>query len=197
MSTRIDRPLIVDLDGTLTPADTLHESLATLIARAPLCALLLPLWLVRGRANFKQEVSARSGVAAETLPYRESLLAYLRTEKAKGRRIVLATAAHRDVAHAVAKYLGIFDLVIASDETRNLRGAAKLDAIFREVGEDFSYAGNSDADLPIWAASGGAIVVGASQGLTDSVRSLAPIEREFPAVGGGPARPLALNAAGE
>jgi phosphoserine phosphatase len=60
----------------------------------------------------------------DRLPYREPLLSYLRNEREKGRRIVLATAAHESIARAVAAHLGVFDEVIASADGRNLKGQA-------------------------------------------------------------------------
>jgi hypothetical protein len=49
----------------------------------------------------------------------------------------------------VARHLGLFEVVIASDRTRNQAGAAKLTAI-REVvrGGAFDYMGDKRADLP-------------------------------------------------
>ena len=91
-------PLVVDLDGTLTPTDTLIESFIGLVKQSPLNLLRgAPASAERPR-GFHDWVAARSGVSPERLPYREPLLAYLRAEKQKGRRIVLATAAHRSIA---------------------------------------------------------------------------------------------------
>ena len=48
----------------------------------------LPFWLLKGRAVLKDEVASRVTVAVEHLPYRASLVSYLREEKLKGRPIV-------------------------------------------------------------------------------------------------------------
>ena len=45
-------PLVVDLDGTFTLADTLWESLIRLVKRAPSLLLKFPQWLFAGRASF-------------------------------------------------------------------------------------------------------------------------------------------------
>lgn len=172
--------LVVDLDGTLTPTDTLIESILQLVKRHPLDILRLPFWLLRGRAGFKDSVASRSSFAVHHLPYREPLLEYLRTERQKGRRIVLATAAHRNIADAVAKHLGLFDMVLASEGTRNLKGRTKLEAIQERVGEEFVYGGDSGADLPIWKAAKAAIIVGVSSSVAAAVRRDTPVEREFP-----------------
>ena len=81
-------PLVVDLDGTLTPTDTLVESLIELVRHSPLNLMCLPLWLLKGRARFKEAIAKRIRIVPEHFPYNEPLVAYLREEKAKGRRIV-------------------------------------------------------------------------------------------------------------
>ncbi|TPW12538.1 MAG: UbiA prenyltransferase, partial [Halothiobacillaceae bacterium] len=95
-------PLVVDLDGTLTPADTLAESVVLLVKKSPMNLLRLPFWMMRGRAAFKNAVAAEVTFSVQRLPYSEPLLAYLRAEKSKGRHITLATAAHQDIATAVS-----------------------------------------------------------------------------------------------
>ena len=70
--------LVVDLDGTLTPADTLFESVLSWIKRNPSDALRLPFWLLRGRAALKESVSTRSVIQVENLPFRTALIQYLR-----------------------------------------------------------------------------------------------------------------------
>ena len=185
MTTVTNAPLVVDLDGTLTPTDTLVESLIKVVKQSPLNLLRLPLWLMKGRAGFKEAIAAQADISAEHLPYREPLLDYLREEKAKGRQIVLATAAHHTIADGVAKHLGLFDQVLATESGHNLKGEAKLHAIQEKVGGAFVYAGDSQADLPIWKAAQAAVLVNVSNGMAATVRRDVPIEREFPQAGAG------------
>lgn len=185
MTAVLNVPLVVDLDGTLTPTDTLVESLVKLVKQSPLNLLRLPVWLMKGRAGFKEAVASRADISAEQLPYREPLLVYLREEKAKGRQIVLATAAHHTIAVRVAKHLGLFDQVLATQSDRNLKGVAKLHAIQEKVGGAFVYAGDSQADLPIWRAAQAAVLVSVSNDIAATVRRDVPIEREFPQAGAG------------
>lgn len=173
-------PLVVDLDGTLTPTDTLAESMVRVVKRSPLNLVSLPFWLLGGRAAFKEAISRHADLPAEQLPYRHALLAYLREQKEKGRRLVLATAAHHSVAVRVAAHLGIFDQVIATQAGHNAKGKAKLEAIRQKVGTEFAYAGDSHADIPIWRAAKAAVLVGASPGVTKAVKAGTPVEREFP-----------------
>jgi 4-hydroxybenzoate polyprenyltransferase/phosphoserine phosphatase len=180
MNSATRMPLVVDLDGTLTPTDTLVESVLKLIKQSPLNLLRLPFWLLQGRAAFKGAVAGKTRIALEHFPYHEPLLAYLRSEKEKGRRIILATAAHRSIAEAVSIHLGLFDDVLCTDAGHNLKGSAKLEAIRAKVGEKFVYAGDSHSDMPIWKAAQAAVLVGVPARLAASIRRDVPIEREFP-----------------
>jgi 4-hydroxybenzoate polyprenyltransferase/phosphoserine phosphatase len=177
--TQIDLPIVVDLDGTLTPTDTLVESLIKLIKKYPLTVFRLPMWFMKGRAVFKNKVSTYTEISAEYLPYHEPFLAYLREEKEKGRRLILATAAHHSIADNVSEYLGIFDEVFATNGDQNLKGHVKLDAVRQKYGDRFVYAGNCRADVPIWKSCQAAILVGVPPALSKSVRQDVNVEREF------------------
>jgi hypothetical protein len=83
----------VDLDGTPVRTDLLVESLLALLKHKPVFVFVLPLWLLKGKAYFKQQIARRVSLDVSTLPYRQDLLDYLKAQRAGGRRIVLATAA--------------------------------------------------------------------------------------------------------
>jgi 4-hydroxybenzoate polyprenyltransferase len=164
-------PLFVDLDGTLVKTDLLLESLLVLIKARPWMVLLLPLWLLRGRAILKAEIARRADVAADGLVYDERLLVRLREERDRGRQLVLATASHAKYADVVSSHLGLFGGVLASDATNNLEGARKVEAILAYTGGGaFDYAGNAAADLPIWRKARRAIVVDAPASVVRAVR---------------------------
>lgn len=173
-------PLVVDLDGTLVRTDMLVETVLRTVKRSPAELIILPWRMIRGRAKFKQAMAERCSVAVDLLPYHEPLVDYLRSQKAAGRQLMLATAADGKVAHKVAEHLQLFGQVLCSDGVINLKGADKLDAIRAAVGERFAYAGDSSADLPIWRAASGAVLVNAPRRLAAVVRRHAQVEREFP-----------------
>ena len=156
-------PLCVDLDGTLIRTDLLWESLARLLRRNPFQLLPVLFWWMRGRAFLKRQLVRRVKIDPAALPYHEPFLAYLREQKAAGRKLILVTASDRDMALPVANYVGLFDEVLGSDGKTNLRGANKLKVLTEKFGErGFDYAGNSSADLAVWRGAREAIVVNAS-----------------------------------
>ena len=156
-------PLCVDLDGTLIKTDLLWESLARLLRRNPFQLLPVLFWWARGRAFLKRQLVRRVTIDPAALPYHEPFLAFLREQKATGRKLVLVTASDRDMALPVANHTGLFDEVLGSDGKTNLRGANKLKALTEKFGErGFDYAGNSSADLAVWRGAREAIVVNAS-----------------------------------
>lgn len=178
-------PLCVDLDGTLVRTDLLFESFARLLKEKPLLAALAPLWLLGGRARLKREIASRVSLDAAALPYDERVLAHLREEKARGRRLVLVTASDAAPARAVADHLGLFDEVLASDGRSNLKAAAKAEALVARFGEKgFDYAGNEAADRPVWARARAAVIVSAPPALAAEVRARHAVAAEFPRRGG-------------
>jgi phosphoserine phosphatase len=174
------RPLYVDLDGTLIVCDTLVESVRNVARRRPWLLVLLPFFLLGGRAAFKRRLAGIAEIDPSGLPYRGDVVDYLRAEKQGGRALVLATAAFRSVAEPVAAYLGLFDDIIATDGDENLKGAAKLDAIRRHAGsEEFVYMGDSMADLPILRGARAGILVHPSRRLREAAAASCNIERVF------------------
>jgi 4-hydroxybenzoate polyprenyltransferase len=176
--------LCVDLDGTLTPVDTLHESLLTLARRSPLSLLSLPGWLARGKAGFKREVSKIVDLDGAGLPFRAELLEWLQAERASGRRLVLVTAADHKIADSVAAHLGLFDEVLASNGTDNFSGEDKRRLLVERFGErGFDYAGNEVKDTRVWQSARQSIVVG-SASLAARARKVTEVGRVFAAKSG-------------
>jgi haloacid dehalogenase-like hydrolase len=149
-------PLAVDLDGTLIASDSLAESALLLIRQKPWCVALLLFWLLRGRTRLKAEIAKRVKLAGEMLPYRQDIVGYLEAERAAGRRLVLATAAHQTIADEVAAHLRLFDEVVATDERTNRKSTAKRDELIKRYGvRGFDYIGDSHADVPTSPATTG------------------------------------------
>jgi 4-hydroxybenzoate polyprenyltransferase/phosphoserine phosphatase len=167
IETRI--PLVVDLDGTVTPTDTLRESFVALALRRPLVAASSLFVLSRGLAAFKRYVAQRCQPDAANLPYRRELIELATREKARGREIHLVTASDQTVADAIAGALGVFDSAAGSDGVHNLKGEAKLAHVRGRFPGGFIYAGDAAADLPLFRAARGVILCDVGRGTAAAV----------------------------
>lgn len=175
--------LCVDLDGTLIATDILWESVVLLAKTRPWALLALPFWLVRGKAGFKAELARHVAIDATSLPYRPSVVEYLRAARKEGRRVVLATASDRVMVQGVVDHQGPFDEVLASDGRRNLSGAAKARVLIEHFGVGgFDYAGNAAADLAVWRSAREAIVVDASSAVLRRARQVSQVTQVVPRV---------------
>lgn len=198
-----DVPLYVDLDGSVVRTDTLWESFASALRRRPVAALTGLAALASGRAALKRRMAELGAPDVDSLPRHETLLAWLREQRALGRRIVLATGADRGLAESVAVSVqagegatsgpsrtqpaggaedppALFDAVLASDGRHNLKGRHKLTAIRQDAaGLPFDYCGNGPEDVAIFAAARRAIVVGAPQRVLREARRRAEVAAVF------------------
>ena len=171
------RPLVVDLDGTLIHTDMLHESALRLFRDRPHLILAIPFWLLSGRANLKQKIASYVNLDIPSLPFNEELIAWLKLQKAQGRKLILCTASDLSIAKEIAQHIGIFDEVLASDGQKNLAGHHKANALEAKYGSNgFDYVGNSSADLFVWDKAEQGVVVNGSQKLVDKAAKITTIE---------------------
>lgn len=175
--------LCVDLDGTLLKSDLLYESALALLSQNPFYLFVLPFWLLRGKAALKHEIASRVDLDATTLPYDERVIAELRETPARPR--VLCTASNMKYAQEIAAHVGVFDLVLASDDGRNLSGANKAQTLVERFGErGFDYMGNADVDLKVWSRARHAWVVNGSGRLAARAAQVGTVARHLPSAGG-------------
>jgi 4-hydroxybenzoate polyprenyltransferase/phosphoserine phosphatase len=181
VAVQTERPLCVDLDGTLVKSDTFVDSLMVLARRHPTAFLRTPLWALKGKAHVKSQVASMVTLDVAHLPYNRPLLDYLRDEHAAGRKLYLATGADRVLARSVANHLGIFEDVIASDGIVNLTGQNKLQRLEqRFAGDGFDYIGNALPDLPILQGAREAMLANPDLRLNSALKSRnIPVSRSF------------------
>ncbi len=171
--------LAVDLDGTLSRTDTLHEALLAVVASAPAALGGILAAGRAGKAAVKRRVAEVAVIPAEALPLNEEVLELVRMARAEGRPTALVTAADEAQARAVAEATGLFDEVIATGSPaalgRNLGGAAKAEALISRFGAGgFDYVGDARVDLPVWKAARRAITVRASAALRVAAEAANP-----------------------
>ena len=169
---KAERPLCVDLDGTLVKSDTLADSLMVLARRHPTALLRVPWWTLMGKAHLKSRVASMVTLDVAHLPYNRPLLDYLKHEHAAGRELILATGADGALARRIAEHLDIFDDVVASDGEVNLTGKNKLQHLEERFPDDgFDYIGNALPDLPLLKGARRAMLANPHIGLTGALKN--------------------------
>ncbi|MBE8189729.1 MAG: hypothetical protein HAW58_02415 [Candidatus Thioglobus sp.] len=165
--------LIVDLDRTLIDTDLLYKSSTGLAKIRPWLLLIYPFWLLRGKGYLKSEIAKRLELDIPALPYIQSTIDYIIQRKNSGDEIILATASHKNYALAVAKYLQLFDDVMASSKDFNLSGGNKADKLVKRFGkQNFDYIGDHARDLPVWECANLAILVNPSKRVIQKTQHL-------------------------
>ncbi len=181
MEQQFTTPLCVDLDGTLVETNTLFEASLSAIKKNPLRLFTFLLAAPKGKVYIKHLIGEYTKKESFTWLFNSDLLAFLRIERAKGRKLILATASDTQIANSIAKELGIFDEVIASTLTQPVSASLKYKLLKKRFGEKgFSYAGNSHADISVWDIAASGILVHTRESVASEVRKTIPIEAEFP-----------------
>jgi len=163
--------LCVDCDGTLVRTDLFHEALLRVLKHRPWLIFSMLVWLMHGKAYFKNRIAELEPLEPATLPIRREVLAMIHAARDQGRPIVLATAADLRHAEVLAAHLGLFDHVLATSPQKNFSAHAKAEALAERFGErGFDYVGDSRADLPVWARARKAYVVGDRGGVARRIR---------------------------
>lgn len=172
-------PLCVDLDGTLILSDVLWESIVQLWSK-PATAIRAAWALRHGKAAMKSVLAEEVAIDPAALPYREDLLAYLRSQKEAGRQLILVTATHRKNAERVADYLGIFSGVMATEGKLNLGGKRKKEALVAAYGVGgFDYIGDHAKDLSVFAAARLSLLADPSDGLRKKAAIVGKVDKVF------------------
>jgi 4-hydroxybenzoate polyprenyltransferase len=169
------RPLCIDLEGALIRTDIFLESLLHLARTRPLELLLVPFWLLHGRAFLRHQVVQRAAIDVAVLPYCAELVKWLRGQQEAGRKLVLVTAADSGIARRIAHHLDLFTEILSSNERSMLTTDDKVKHLQSQFGaQGFDYVGSSKADLPIWEQCHHAIIVCRSSKSSPSLGSVRP-----------------------
>jgi len=150
----------VDLDGTLVATDVTVEGLLEFLKSAPWKLFSLISALISGRPALKRYIAKHVTIDASALPYRNQVLGEMRQARAEGRQVLLVTASDQSIADAVGAHVDLIDEAVGTHSDTNLKGRNKADYLVSRFGVGgFQYLGDSSADLPVWAASGEALMV--------------------------------------
>lgn len=174
-------PIVVDLDDTLARTDFFYESLLKFIKKNPLNLFrAIFILFTKGKAFLKSRICEEVNVNASLIPYDDELIEWLKEKKELGHKVILATATHQKFAQQVGNHLGIFDQVLATNEQINLKGENKQKKLIELFGEkQFTYVGDSFADLKVWKSAKSAVVMHPSKKLLQQVQSIIQVEKIF------------------
>ena len=171
-------PLVIDLDGTLIRSDILVESGFAFLKQNPLHLFSMVNWLLTSKARLKRELAEKVDLDITTLPYVPEVLDFIKEEKNKGRKIVLATASHMIYARKIADHLELFDDVIATEVDVNLTATQKAERLVSLYGKKgFDYAGNSMDDIAVWPFAKESIVVNPEAGVLGKAKKMGHISK--------------------
>jgi 4-hydroxybenzoate polyprenyltransferase len=168
-------PLVVDLDQTLIRTDLLFETFFALLASRPGAAIAALSALYHGKAAFEHRLANAAVTEVERLPFNDEVVAFLNSERAKGRPIYLVSAYNRCYVEPIADHLGLFHDVFASDPAFNLAGPLKAEWLCRVFGErGFDYIGDVAVDGAVWRRARCVYVANASPAHLAAIRTWAP-----------------------
>ena len=152
--------LIVDLDNSLLRIDLFKDSLGKCFLKKPRIFFTSVFLALSNRAKAKTIIARNTSIELNTLPYDDKVINIITDYREKGYQIILATGAAHNYAQPIANHLGLFDKVMATNETINNTSINKLNAIKSEIEGDYIYVGDSRKDIPIWLDCKKAILVG-------------------------------------
>ncbi|MGQ9818944.1 MAG: UbiA family prenyltransferase [Candidatus Kapaibacteriales bacterium] len=166
-------PLCVDLDHTLISTDIIWEQVLELLRRNPLNFFLIVIWFLGGKKFLKEKLAEAVELNLKDIPFRRSIIDFIREKKKTGAKIYLVTATNQKVANKINHHLKLFDEVFGSSLQINLRGKYKANFLREKFGiGGFEYIGDSRKDLPIWELSGKNYLVSPSNNLKKKVSKI-------------------------
>lgn len=161
-----NKPLIVDVDGTLLKTDLLLESFLLLLKKNVFFIFCCFFWLLKGRPYLKAQIAERTQglISAHLLPTNPEVIKLMQEAKADKRQVYIASASHISLLNRVVDAFKLdVDGILGSDESCNLKGHQKAVLLVKQFGEKgFDYIGDSAADLKVWPHAATAYVCGAS-----------------------------------
>jgi hypothetical protein len=160
--------LFVDLDNSLIKSDYLLESFFKCFTQNIFTPFIgLYIYLKTGKVGLKKYLYENSHISVKNLPYNRQVLdvIYKWRKDNPDKKVFLISASYHLALEKISNHLGCFDGWYGTENT-NLKSENKLKKI-RELTHDknFTYIGDSHADLVIWENALECILVNPSEGL--------------------------------
>lgn len=150
---------IIDFDGTFLKNDFFEECFYKKLIENPLYILRHFLWSRKGLLELKKDLLRKAEVPYDIdFLINKEVWQWVEANRGKYSKIVVVSATPEFFVQNLLTPLGLFDEVYGSTSV-NLKGNAKLQFIRERWGEDFTYIGDSRADLPIFSKASTALKV--------------------------------------
>jgi 4-hydroxybenzoate polyprenyltransferase/phosphoserine phosphatase len=158
--------LVVDLDRTLLKSDMLFESFWSSFGQDWRSPFRSAFALSKGKAALKRYLAEAARIDVTMLPYDDAVINYIKAWRDAGGRTALVTASDNKIAQKIGTHLKLFDEVHGSNGSENLKGERKARFLIETYGDkQFSYMGDSEADLAVWKHTQRAITVNLSEAM--------------------------------
>ena len=155
------KPLVLDVDGTFLRTDMLFECFWAGLGKDPIAVLRASLRHFTRPEVLKRQLGEIADLRVDLLPVNDAVVALAKTTQEAGREVILASASDTPLVQALAEQHDLSPRIFASTPEKNLKGAAKAEALVEAFGENgFDYAGNEAVDRAVWDHAAGAVIVG-------------------------------------
>ena len=151
----LSMPLVLDLDGTLIAGDLLYKSFFSILRRNPLIVFSCAAWLLGGRAALKRAAGLAQPDRLGPLAFHQDVSISRIGKKRPAGLWCWRPRPTPCSAEQLAARSACIDRIFASDGEQNLKGSAKAELLERLYPDGFIYAGDSKADLAVWARAPG------------------------------------------
>jgi len=145
--------VVFDLDHTLIKTDLLQEQILIALKKNPLNFFKIIIKMLRGKLALKTFLTQVAPIDPTTLPYNTSVIALARKLKSDGKTVILISASLDSEVKKIASHLDLFSEAHGTTNI-NLKGFKKVTFIKERLNNlNWSYVGDSIADLPLWKES--------------------------------------------
>ena len=165
------KPLFVDLDGTLIDKDLSNLAFWDSLKKRPILTLIyLFLFIFYGKSFLKDKISKNYKVPFDQIKFNKSCLDFIRNVINRHRAVYLISGSHQELVDQISLKLNIFLEAFGTKKRFNMVGENKVQFITKELKFiDFEYIGNSKKDLPIWLYTKSIIYTNVNQTLLKKI----------------------------
>jgi 4-hydroxybenzoate polyprenyltransferase len=170
------KPLVVDIDGTLASRDIFASSLIQLTMEKPwLVPRLIKILMGGGLSALKTELAESRKFDWDSHPKNEALIEILASQSTQGRQIFLCSGAAEKHVQTISDSLGYLTDSWGTTKFENLTGktkALRLIDIFGDKG--FDYIGDSHKDLHVSRVANRTAILRSDTSFASLLRQLRP-----------------------